>query len=157
MQKVRDDFQHNTARNLLLITELCRVLEEFEEHGIAAIPYKGPALALQVYGDLKLRSFVDLDLLVRPGDATRAGALLIARGYRPHLDLSPAQESLLSRSECDRVYLREGRNIVLELHWAVAPPFFSVGIETEAVLADCARVRRCVAGKSASLRQRCCC
>ncbi len=73
----------------------------------------------------------------------RAGAVLIARGYRPHLDLSPAQESLLSRSECDRVYLREGRNIVLELHWAVAPPFFSVGIETEAVLADCVRAEMC--------------
>lgn len=137
LQKARDDFQHNTARNLLLVTELCRVLEEFEDLGIAAVPYKGPALALQVYGDLKLRSFVDLDLLVRRGDATRAGTVLTARGYRPHLDLSPAQESLLSRSECDRVYLREGRNIVLELHWAVAPPFFSVGIATEAVLADC--------------------
>ncbi len=143
LQKVRDDFQHNTARNLVLATELCRVLEDFEEHGIAAIPYKGPALALQVYGDLKLRSFVDLDLLVRRGDATRAGAVLTGRGYRPHLDLSPAQESLLSRSECDRVYFREGRNIMLELHWAVAPPFFSVGVETEAVLADCARAEMC--------------
>lgn len=139
LQKVRDDFQHNTARNHWLATELCRVLEDFEEHGIAAIPYKGPALAIQVYGDLKLRSFVDLDLLVRPGDETRAGDVLIARGYRPHLNLSPAQESFLSRSECDRVYLREGRNIVLELHWAVAPPYFSVDIETEAILADCSR------------------
>jgi len=143
LQKVRDDFQHNTARNLWLATELCRVLEEFEGQGIAAIPYKGPALALQVYGDLKLRSFVDLDVLVRRGDATRAGAALTARGYRPHLDLSPAQESLLSRSECDRVYLREGRNILLELHWAVAPPFFSVGIKTEAVLADCSQAEMC--------------
>jgi Uncharacterised nucleotidyltransferase len=142
-QKVREDFQHNTARNLFLTTELCSVLAEFEQHGIPAIPYKGPALALQVYGDLKLRSFVDLDLLVRPGDEQRAGALLIARGYRPHLDLSPAQESLLSRSECDRVYLREGRNIVLELHWAVAPPFFSVRVATEEVLADCTRAEMC--------------
>jgi putative nucleotidyltransferase-like protein len=143
LQKVRDDFQHNTARNLLLATELCRVLEDFEQHGIDAIPYKGPALAIQVYGDLKLRSFVDLDLLVRRDDATRAGKVLAARGYRPHLDLSPAQELFLSRSECDRVYLREGRNIMLELHWAVAPPFFSVDIETESVLADCARAEMC--------------
>lgn len=139
LQKIRDDFQHNAARNLWLATELGRVLEEFEEQGIAAIPYKGPALALQVYGDLKLRSFVDLDLLVRRRDATIAGAALTARGYRPHLDLTPVQESLLSRSECDRVYVREGRNILLELHWAVAPPFFSVGVDTEVVLADCAR------------------
>ena len=143
LQKVRDDFQHNTARNLMLITELCRVLEDFEQHGIAAVPYKGPALTLQVYGDLKLRSFVDLDLLVRPGDARRAGILLLTRGYRPHLNLSPVQESLLSRSECDRVYLREGRNLVIELHWAVAPPYFSIDIDTETVLADGDRAEMC--------------
>ena len=143
LQKVHEDFQHNTARNLLFATELGRVLEDFDEQGIPAIAYKGPALALQVYGDLKLRSFVDLDLLVRRVDTMRAGSVLIARGYRPHLDLSPTQESLLSRSECDRVYLREGRNILLELHWAVAPPFFAVGLETEAVLADCARAELC--------------
>ena len=70
------------------------MLEDFENHGITAIPYKGPALALQVYGDLKLRSFVDLDVLVRRSDAARAGTLLAARGYRPHLQLSPAQESI---------------------------------------------------------------
>jgi putative nucleotidyltransferase-like protein len=149
LQKVRDNFQRNTARNLVLATELCRVLEEFEKHGIAAIPYKGPALALQVYGDLKLRSFVDLDVLVRRSDAARAGALLTARGFIPHLRLHPAQEALLPHSECDRVYFREGSNIMLELHWAVAPPFFSVAIETEAVLADCVRAELC--GREASV------
>lgn len=33
LQKVRDDFQHNTARNLMLANELCGMLEAFEEHG----------------------------------------------------------------------------------------------------------------------------
>jgi hypothetical protein len=140
LQKVREDFQHNAARNVYLATELCRVLDDFQERGISAVPYKGPALAIQAYRNLNLRSFVDLDLLVRPGDVVRAGAALTASGYRPHLDLSVRQESLLSRSECDRVYLREGRNIVLELHWAVVPPFFSVDLKTEAVFSDCVSV-----------------
>jgi len=143
LQKVRDDFQQNTARNLVLVTELCRVLEDFESHGIAAIPYKGPALALQVYGDLKLRSFVDLDVLVRRSDAERSGTLLVARGYRPNLQLSPAQEAMLLHSNCDRVYFREGRNFMLELHWAIVPPYFSVALKTEAVLANCARAEIC--------------
>jgi hypothetical protein len=143
LEKVREDFQHNAARNLVLTTELCSVLEDFERHGIAALPYKGPAMALQVYRDLKLRSFVDLDVLVRRIDATRAGTLLAARGYRPHPQLSPAQEAMLSHSECDRVYLREARNFMLELHWAIVPPFFSVALKTEDVLADCARAEMC--------------
>lgn len=143
LQRVRDEFQHNAARNLLLVDELCQVLEDFESHRITAIPYKGPALALQVYGDLKLRSFVDLDVLVRRSDAVTAGALLAARGYRPGRQLSPAQEAMFSHSKCDRVYFRERRNFMLELHWAIVPRYFSVDLKTEAVLADCARLEMC--------------
>ena len=143
LRKIREDFQHNAARNVMLARELCSVFEEFEERGIETLAYKGPAMAIQVYGDLSLRSFVDLDLLIRPADAALAGSVLAARGYHPHLDLTPAQELMLFRSECDRVYLREGRNIVLELHWAVAPPFFGVGVDIEQVMADCIQIEIC--------------
>jgi hypothetical protein len=143
LQKVRDDYQQNTARNLVLAAELCRLLEVFEEHGVATIAYKGPALAIQVYGDLKLRSFVDLDVLVRASDAKLAGTLLAARGYRAHQELNPAQEAILSHSKCDRVYFREGRIFMLELHWAIVPQYFSVALTTEAVLADCEFVEIC--------------
>ena len=143
LRKLREDFQHNAARNIMLATELCSVFEEFEARGIEALAYKGPAMAIQVYGDLSLRSFVDLDLLIRPDDAALAGRVLTARGYHPHLDLTPTQELMLFRSECDRVYLREGRNIVLELHWAVAPPFFGVGIDIDQVMADCVQLEMC--------------
>lgn len=142
-RKIREDFQHNAARNVILAAELCSVLEDFEERAIEALAYKGPAMAIQVYGDLSLRSFVDLDLLIRSHDAALAGSVLTARGYHPHLDLTPAQELMLFRSECDRVYLREGRNIVLELHWAVAPPFFGVKVDIEQVMADCAQIEMC--------------
>lgn len=143
LRRIREDFQHNAARNVLLATELCCVFEEFEARGIETLAYKGPAMAIQVYGDLSLRSFVDLDLLIRPDDAALAGSVLTARGYHPHLDLTPAQELMLFRSECDRVYLREGRNIVLELHWAVAPPFFRVGVDIEQVMADVVQIEMC--------------
>lgn len=143
LRKIREDFQHNAARNVVLSTELCSVFEEFEERGIEVLAYKGPAMAIQIYGDLSLRSFVDLDLLIRPDDAASAGSVLTTRGYHPHLDLTPAQELMLFRSECDRVYLREGRNIVLELHWAVAPPFFGVGVEIEEIMADCVQIEMC--------------
>jgi Uncharacterised nucleotidyltransferase len=143
LQKVRDDFQHNAARNLVLATELSRVLADFEAHGIPAISYKGPAQAVQVYGDIKMRSFVDLDVLLRRSDAARAGTLLVARGYRPHLELTRAQEAMLSRSHCDRVYFREGRSLMLELHWAIVPPYFSVTLDTEAVLSDCVCAQLC--------------
>jgi hypothetical protein len=143
LKKVREDFHQNSARCVLLASELCSVLEEFERRGIAAIAYKGPALAAQLYGDLKLRTFVDLDVLIAPADVNRAGEALVMLGYQPHLQLSQAQEAMLFRSECDRVYLKDGNRILLELHWAVVPPFFSLRLKTEDILAGSVRVELC--------------
>src|SRR5712692_1266149 len=53
--------EDNARRALGLTARLFRVLEIFEANGILAVPYKGPALAALVYGNLALREFVDLD------------------------------------------------------------------------------------------------
>ncbi len=45
------------------------------------LAYKGPALALAAFGDITLRRYVDLDVIVRHGDARRAGELLHTLGY----------------------------------------------------------------------------
>src|SRR5437773_278916 len=50
-------YEQATRRNHRMARELLRVLEAFRSHGIAALPYKGPALAAAVYGDLGLREF----------------------------------------------------------------------------------------------------
>ncbi len=67
--------------NLYLTAELLRLLERFRAEGILAIPYKGPVLAAQAYGDVVLRQFADLDIAVRQRDMPRAQELLLADGY----------------------------------------------------------------------------
>src|SRR5438067_2363962 len=57
------------ARNLYATGELHRLLDVLADAGIAAMPWKGPALAAQLYGNLALRPFLDLDVLVRRRDA----------------------------------------------------------------------------------------
>src|SRR4051812_19748529 len=56
------------ARNRLSFDELARVLEALTDKGIEAIPFKGPVLALQAYGDLGLSEFNDINLLVHDSD-----------------------------------------------------------------------------------------
>lgn len=133
-EKMRADYAHNTARCVWLSAELQAVLGALGREGIDASPYKGPDLALRAYGDVRLRTFFDLDVVVRRGDVACAGAVLGRLGYRPHLPLSRVQEEMLYGSECDRVFLKEGRNIVLELHWAVVPPFYGIPFDVEALL-----------------------
>src|SRR5579864_1781592 len=50
----------NALRCLAFSAELIRVMDSLESRGIAAIPYKGPLIAAQAYGDITARQFEDL-------------------------------------------------------------------------------------------------
>jgi len=60
------------VRGMRLTGELVRLLEAFRNRGIQALPFKGPLLAAQLYGDRALREFSDLDILVRTAVRERA-------------------------------------------------------------------------------------
>lgn len=106
-------------RNRAMAAELVEILEALQREGVAAIPYKGPTLTLQVYGDLGLREFGDLDVLVASADLGRARAILDARGYAPHHPLPPHVEAAWTRSprcyELPLVDVRRG--FMVELQW----------------------------------------
>ena len=87
LSRLRAMFETNASANLALTSELFNLLKLFEERGIPVIPYKGPVLAASVYGNLTLRQFGDLDILVRPQDVIGAEDALIAQGYRSTADL----------------------------------------------------------------------
>jgi hypothetical protein len=83
--------ERQRARNFLtlrLTAELFRILDRFASEGIGALVVKGPVLAMQAYGDPAMRSYGDLDLLVRQPDIRRATELLSAVGFAPAIPLS---------------------------------------------------------------------
>ena len=54
-----------------LTRELARIMACLENHSVDAIPYKGPALAQAIYGDVAMRQFSDLDILIRVSESNR--------------------------------------------------------------------------------------
>ena len=70
------------AYNLRATATVRRLQERLEADGIQLVPVKGPALALLAYGDVAMRQFEDLDLIVRRADLLRAVALLEREGFR---------------------------------------------------------------------------
>ncbi len=85
-QDIHDLFQshlHQIAlQNLFHTKELISVLHLLKENNIRALPFKGPVLAVSVYGDLSRRQFGDLDILVHEGDYRRAQSLFISQEYQ---------------------------------------------------------------------------
>ena len=118
---LRHPFQANAQRNLFLAGTLLKLLRLLEAHGIAALPYKGPVLAALAYGNVALRQFGDLDLLVRPQDADRAKALLWAQGYRWLDGRTPTRFPRLLK-----VYelISPDRHVLVELRWALTSATF---------------------------------
>lgn len=81
LEELREHFYANAGRNLFLAKELIKLLQLFDAQEIPAIPYKGPTLAVSVYGNLAFREFGDLDILVREREYQIAQHLLSAQGY----------------------------------------------------------------------------
>ena len=129
--RLKEDYQNNVARNLLLTAELCQILQTFEAAGIEAVPYKGPALAVYAYGNLALRRFVDLDILIRKADTLRAKELLTARGFVCGTPWTNTQQALLLRTQHNLSLSREGGRMVVELHWEVASSLFASSLQAE--------------------------
>jgi len=129
VERLRDHFYANAARNHLLADELCACLELFEKNGVQAVAYKGPVLAKDIYGDVAMRQFSDLDLMIRAEDVSRAYELLGSRGYSKEHELTRAEESAFRKIECEQVlYKMEGR-VYLDLHWGFAPLYFPLELD----------------------------
>ncbi|MBX9928014.1 MAG: nucleotidyltransferase family protein [Gemmatimonadaceae bacterium] len=114
------------------LLELTRALDAA---GVAAVAYKGPALALAVHGDLGARRFDDLDLLIAPHEAPRAIDALEAIGYRAPHGWSRAEEQVFGRWEGAWHRTRNSGDRPLELHWRCQAPRYGGLQRTESVIA----------------------
>jgi hypothetical protein len=56
------------AHNMRLAREFVALMDLFRANDVRAIPFKGPTLALTLYGNIALRQFADLDVLVGERD-----------------------------------------------------------------------------------------
>ena len=83
-------FRKHVLFSQMLSKELGRLVQSFETEKIPVIPIKGPSLAVMAYGALELRTFSDLDILMKNRDIPRARALLLDQGYR---DLTKSQKT----------------------------------------------------------------
>jgi len=116
LERLKDACRANTIRCLFLTAELTKILDLFRARGIQGIAYKGPALAVQAYGDVTLRQFEDLDIIIRQSDLQKANEVMLGLGYRPRFEwiLSSGAASSLVPGEYN--YRDEKRRVMVELH-----------------------------------------
>jgi hypothetical protein len=130
MSKLRIQAQLIALYNRHLTTELVRLTALLKAAGIAAVAFKGPALAAMAYGSIDLRQFVDLDILVRKSDLPRIAEILTAERY-----LSPhkRREGLATGyfQEYEDAFFAAGRMGAIDVHWKITPRSFRFAPDEE--------------------------
>ncbi|MFQ5923223.1 MAG: nucleotidyltransferase family protein [Anaerolineales bacterium] len=128
---LRQRFLANSARNMIMTRELFKILALFQTHRIAVMPFKGPLLAASAYGDLTLRQFDDLDLLVHREDMLKAKDLLQHHGFRPAYRMAKSLEVEYIRSQYGYDFETIDRRMRIEIHWHVTPRGFAPDLDPE--------------------------
>ena len=110
-------YEKNSIRNKALTFELLEVLRILQANQIPVIPLKGPLLTHMIYGDLAMRMFSDLDVLVPPNLFDSALSLLIEAGFvLVDKDSTPSKANHKAQKHCT---LTKHSRIILELHWSL--------------------------------------
>jgi len=139
---LKEQMQAGIQGNLFLTRELLSLITLFNQHDIQVLPYKGPLLTASIYGDLMLRPFTDLDILVHKQDVLQAMFLLASGGYEVIRPPSVAQinkslqsshvNQLINKSSWayQLVMWHPNRECIVELHWHIMPKYiFSIDPE----------------------------
>ena len=140
---VRGELSDCASRSLELTRGLIRLLDLLDANGISALPFKGPALASLLYGNVGLRDSSDLDILVRRDVLRRATELLLSHGYRTDLPPDAAKQTAYLSARYE-VHLKapDGR-VDVELHQGFLAPYHSVPFDYDALWARLGRQRIC--------------
>ncbi len=98
---------------LSMTAGLFRILEEFSGAGIEAVLVKGPLVSLLAYNDPAVRSYVDLDLLVRHRQILAATRIMTELGFVPEIPLSVIEAGKVPG---EYLFKRPGTSQIVELH-----------------------------------------
>jgi putative nucleotidyltransferase-like protein len=124
-ETVRARAREIAFRNLALAAELVKLVGALRELGIEALAYKGPVLGQQLYGDVTLRQFRDLDIVIAPRDVMRTRDVLCQLGYKEMEQFSgPLVRNHVS-SQCEWQMRGTNSGTIIELHWALFPRYAS--------------------------------
>jgi len=126
-------YRARARRNLRVTAELLKVLSHLESHGIVGVPFKGPVLAQVAFGDLTLRQFANLDVLVRRQDFGRVKDLLLGAGYRFFDNLTEKQRHSAIRHGKDVSFNRPG-GVLLKIHRRFATGCYGSTLDLETAI-----------------------
>jgi len=117
LTELKAHYMHISQRNMLMSAELIRIMKLLEDNDIEALAFKGPTLAQLVYGDITLRQYIDLDILVDESDLRKTGLLLDNHAYIPSFPIKILKNETCLSVINDLSFHNQTNSVFIELHW----------------------------------------
>lgn len=124
--KLKKRYHQSAFKMLAMTTELVKITGIFDKHGIRALPFKGPVLGMQLFGDCCMRRSGDLDIVVPQESVPHAEKLLMNSGYqkiKPQNQFSRKQYESFIKKSLHFNFFNPDTQIAVELHWKFFPDY----------------------------------
>jgi hypothetical protein len=131
--EVRARAQH--VRALHAVSHLSALVRSLRGAGVRVVSLKGPLFSTWLYGDLGMRRFADLDLLIDPHLRARAYETLVQAGYSLRRGMSMATARAVYAGT-GAWPLGHASGLPIDLHWRTQALGFASPLRPREVLDD---------------------
>ncbi len=126
----------NAAYNIRLTEKIFEMARLFEEGNIRSIAFKGPALAIVLYGDISMRQISDLDFLIHPDDLHAARILLEANGFQVNNKIGKEEDRLWEETECGYDMSSLNGDLMVDIRSRITPAYLPFRLTAAEVFAE---------------------
>jgi len=128
MAECRQSYMNMIRRSQLFLAESIRLNQLLSAKNIPGFTWRGVDYGQRYYGDMALRYFADLDVMVPPERRHDALQVMKDAGYRLRSRFIPGW--FLSRHHHHWPMISHDGRFPLEVHWAVDNPYRDVGMQS---------------------------
>jgi len=113
-------------KNMRMSIELIYITKLLKTHGIDSLTFKGPVLSKIAYGDITLRQYGDIDILIKKRDRLKMILLLENEGYIPEIQLKTHTKETFIKAVNVIAFYHKSSKIRIEIHWELLSKNYAV-------------------------------
>ena len=141
LSELKAQYQKIVQQNVLMSAELIRIMNLLKENSIEAFAFKGPTLSQMAYGDITLRQYTDLDILLDEDDAFKAGKLMSENGHKAILPLAILRNKTCLNTAKDFSFISTPIGVHTELHWRLFEKKYNISLLSCTVDKKCQTIK----------------
>ncbi len=113
-------------KNMSMTVQLLHIISLLKMHNIASLSFKGVVLSQHAYGDITLRQYGDLDILIQNKNKEKMLTLLKKEGYEPEIKLLDSRKETFLNAVNVLGFKSPSEDTFIEVHWELLSKNYAI-------------------------------